>query len=206
MQKNSRTDNRLSASRNSGTLIDDTAVLVLVPVGRFCAYADPRTSVTAHNLWTAAISGGLPSIHGGSAPALHVLRPAQRSLYVTGCMLAKSPKRPPTPEAPTASFPPPRLRLLPGGAKPVPGRDFHPQSTSAFSRRPLLERECYNNHSTIVPHSIMLSIPLAAARSGAQLTMLAEVSRIRTSRSTRRHFRCTTLLPPRSSRSFPIHP
>jgi len=26
-------------------------------------------------------------------------------------------------------------RLLPGGANPVPGRDFHPQSTSAFSRR-----------------------------------------------------------------------
>jgi hypothetical protein len=25
--------------------------------------------------------------------------------------------------------------LLPGGANPVPGRDFHPQSTSAFSRR-----------------------------------------------------------------------
>jgi hypothetical protein len=32
---------------------------------------------------------------------------------------AKSPKRPSTPEAPTASFPPPPLRLLPGGANPV---------------------------------------------------------------------------------------
>src|SRR5215471_11382090 len=30
---------------------------------------------------------------------------------------------------------PPPLRLLPGGANPVPGRDFHPQWTSAFSRR-----------------------------------------------------------------------
>src|SRR5215469_15597224 len=50
-------------------------------------------------------------------------------------MLAKSPQRPSTPEAPTVSFPPPPLRLLPGGANPVPGRDFHPQSTSAFSRR-----------------------------------------------------------------------
>ena len=47
-------------------------------------------------------------------------------------MLAKSPS---TPEAPTASFPPPPLRLLPGGANPVPGRDFHPQSSSAFPRR-----------------------------------------------------------------------
>jgi len=26
-------------------------------------------------------------------------------------------------------------KMLPGGANPVPGRDFHPQSTSAFSRR-----------------------------------------------------------------------
>src|SRR5207248_7037544 len=59
------------------------------------------------------------------------------------CMRAKSPKRPSTPEAPTASFPPPPLRLLPGGANPVPGRDFHPQSTSAFSRR-----TCYGDLST----------------------------------------------------------
>ena len=81
------------------------------------------------------INGGPPTKHGGRAPALIVSRPAQRSLHVTACMLAKSPKRPSTPEAPTASFPPPPLRLLPGGANPVPGRDFHPQSTSAFSRR-----------------------------------------------------------------------
>src|SRR6266699_3873780 len=82
-----------------------------------------------------SINGGPPTKHGGRAPALIVSRPAQRSLHVTACMLAKSPKRPSTPEAPTASFPPPPLRLLPGGANPVPGRDFHPQSTSAFSRR-----------------------------------------------------------------------
>jgi hypothetical protein len=56
-------------------------------------------------------------------------------IHVTACMLAESPKRPFTPQAPTASFPPPPLRLLPGGANPVPGRDFHPQSTTAFSRR-----------------------------------------------------------------------
>jgi hypothetical protein len=35
--------------------------------------------------------------------------------------------------APTASSPPPLLRLLPGSvSEPVPGRDFHPQWTSAF--------------------------------------------------------------------------
>ena len=31
-------------------------------------------------------------LHGGLAPALIVSRPAQRSLHVTACMLAKSPK------------------------------------------------------------------------------------------------------------------
>ena len=79
-------------------------------------------------------------LHGGRAPALIVSRPAQRSLHVTACMLAKSPMRPSTPEAPTASFSPPPLRLLPGGANPVPGRDFHPQSTSTFPRRTVKSR------------------------------------------------------------------
>src|SRR2546426_10014943 len=79
------------------------------------------------------INGGPPTKHGGRAPALIVSRPAQRSLHVTACLLAKSPKRPSTPEAPTASFSPPPLRFLPGGAKPVSGGDFHPPSTSAFS-------------------------------------------------------------------------
>ena len=44
--------------------------------------------------------------------------------HVTACMLAKSPKRPFTPEAPTALFPPPPLRLLPGGANQFPGGTF----------------------------------------------------------------------------------
>jgi hypothetical protein len=38
-------------------------------------------------------------------------------------------------QEPTAGCTLTPLRLLPGGANPVPGRDFHPQSTSAFSRR-----------------------------------------------------------------------
>src|SRR5215469_4700154 len=37
------------------------------------------------------IRGGPPTLHGGRAPALIVSRPAQRSLHVTACMLAKSP-------------------------------------------------------------------------------------------------------------------
>jgi hypothetical protein len=64
------------------------------------------------------INGGPPTKHGGRAPALIVSRPAQRSLHVTACMLAKSPERPSTPEAPTASFPPPPLTIASGWSEP----------------------------------------------------------------------------------------
>src|ERR1700730_13265973 len=40
--------------------------------------------------------------------------------------------RPSTLKAPTASLPLLPFRLLPGGAKPVPGRDLHPLKSSAF--------------------------------------------------------------------------
>ncbi len=114
-----------------------TAGASRVATGQLCLLAVAITPAGLMELVRSycPINGGPPTKHGGRAPALIVSRPAQRSLHVTACMLAKSPKRPSTPEAPTASFPPPPLRLLPGGANPVPGRDFHPQSTSAFSRR-----------------------------------------------------------------------
>ena len=114
-----------------------TAGASRVATGQLCLLAVAITPAGLMELVRSycPINGGPPTLHGGRAPALIVSRPAQRSLHVTACMLAKSPKRPSTPEAPTASFPPPPLRLLPGGANPVPGRDFHPQSTSAFSRR-----------------------------------------------------------------------
>ena len=114
-----------------------TAGASRVATGQLCLLAVAITPAGLMELVRSycPINGGPPTNHGGRAPALIVSRPAQRSLHVTACMLAKSPKRPSPPEAPTASFPPPPLRLLPGGANPVPGRDFHPQSTSAFSRR-----------------------------------------------------------------------
>ncbi len=40
---------------------------------------------------------------------------------VAACTLARSPERPSTPNAPTASLPPPPLRLLPSGANQFPG-------------------------------------------------------------------------------------
>ncbi len=74
-------------------------------------------------------------LHGGLAPALIVSRPAQRSLTLRPTCSPSRLSDPLHRRPPTASFPPPPLRLLPGGANPVPGRDFHPQSSSAFPRR-----------------------------------------------------------------------
>src|SRR5215469_8842299 len=67
------------------------------------------------------IDVGLPSIHGGSAPASPVSGPAQRSLSLRPTNLPGRLKRPPTPEASAASLPPLLLRLLPGGANQIPG-------------------------------------------------------------------------------------
>src|SRR5271163_402740 len=44
--------------------------------------------------------------------------------HVTACILTESPMRPSTPKASAASLPPLLLRLLPGGANPVPGRVY----------------------------------------------------------------------------------
>src|SRR5713101_6534536 len=69
-----------------------------------------------------SIDFGLPQITVGSAPALTVSWPAQRSLTLRPTDSPSRHLRPSTPEAPTALLSPPPLRLLPGGAIPVPGR------------------------------------------------------------------------------------
>src|ERR1035441_5545572 len=80
-------------------------------------YADRRTSV-AHKC---SINVGLPQITVGSAPALSVSWPAQRSLALQPADSPSRLMRPSTPEAPAALLPPPPLRLLPGGAIQFPG-------------------------------------------------------------------------------------
>src|ERR1039457_2889112 len=80
---------------------------------------------------------GLPQITVGSAPALSVSRPAQRSLALQPADSPSRLMRPFPPEASAASLPPPLLRLLPGGAIQFPGGSFIPLWTSAFHGAPL---------------------------------------------------------------------
>src|ERR1039457_624862 len=68
-----------------------------------------------------SINVGLPQITVGSAPALSVSWPAQRSLALQPADSPSRLMRPSTPEAPAALLPPPPLRLLPGGAIQFPG-------------------------------------------------------------------------------------
>jgi len=70
--------------------------------------------------------GSLPQTTGGSAPALHVSRPARRSLALRPAWSLDRPRRSGSPEC----FKPCRhlhdpLRLLPAGTT-VAGRDSHP--------------------------------------------------------------------------------
>ena len=80
----------------------------------------------------------LPRINGGSASALPVSRPAQRSLRVAACVLAESPTGDPSSSECFSAirYLPAPLRLLPAGAT-VAGRDSHPLGHSAFPRRTL---------------------------------------------------------------------
>src|SRR5713101_3924008 len=84
-----------------------------------------------------SIDFGLPQITVGSAPALSVSWPAQRSLTLRPTDSPSRLMRPSTPEAPAALLPPPPLRLLPGGAIQFPGGSFLPLWFSAFHGAPL---------------------------------------------------------------------
>src|SRR5438034_8453998 len=112
-----------------------TAGASRVATGQLCLLAVAITPAGLMELVRSycPINGGPPTKHGVSAPALIVSRPAQRSLHVTACMLAKSPTRPSTPEAPTASLPSPPLRLLPGGANQFPGGSFTRSEPAPFT-------------------------------------------------------------------------
>src|SRR5215467_12295370 len=81
-----------------------------------------------------SIDVGLPQLHGGSAPALIVSRPAQRSLTLWP---ARSPSRLATlyTESSDRFVTSAVVSVATGWSEPVPGRELHPLKSSAFSRR-----------------------------------------------------------------------
>src|SRR5262250_3265187 len=83
---------------------------------------------------TISIIVGLPQLHGGSAPALHVSRPAQRLLTLWP---ARSPSRLATlyTESSDRFVTAAVVSVATGWSEPVPGRELHPLKSSAFSRR-----------------------------------------------------------------------
>ena len=109
-----------------------TAGASRVAAGSFCLHAVAITPAGLMELIRSyfSINVGLPQKHGGSAPALIVSRPAQRSLTLRP---ARSPSRLATLctrgfsglVASTAAL------IATGWSETVPGRDFHPQWTRA---------------------------------------------------------------------------
>src|SRR5260370_34567789 len=94
---------------------------------------------------------GLPQITVGSAPALSVSRPAQRSLALQPADSPSRLMRPSTPEAPTALLPPPPLRLLPGGAIQFPGEFISRCGPVPFTAH------CNRDVSPVDPSQVLLS-------------------------------------------------
>src|SRR5215469_3693840 len=83
---------------------------------------------------TISIVVGLPQFHGGSAPALFVSRPAQRSLMLWP---ARSRSRLATlsTESSDRFVTSAVVSVATGWSEPVPGRELHPLESNPFSRR-----------------------------------------------------------------------
>src|SRR5216683_8132185 len=97
-----------------------------LPVLRLIHYVCMPSPLPRRDRWNGfahycSIDFGLPQITDGSAPALSVSRPAQRSLVLQPADSPSRLMRPSTSEAPAALLPPPPLQLLPGGAIQFPG-------------------------------------------------------------------------------------
>jgi hypothetical protein len=124
----------------------------------------------AHNC---SIDVGLPQITVGSAPALPVSWPAQRSLALQPADSPSRLMRPSTPEAPAALLPPPPLRLLPGGAIQFPGGSFIPLWTNAFHGA--LRTPGYVNY----PHSVLIKpVPIQMPLANYALTIDFSIARV----------------------------
>ena len=74
--------------------------------------------------------GGLPHLPARSATTLDVSRPAQRSLAITACRLAESPKRPVCLEGSDGFVTSTAAPIATGWSDPVAGWELHPLKTN----------------------------------------------------------------------------
>src|SRR5271165_1289894 len=108
--------------------------VVNTPVARWALIA---RGTAYSNRFPVPSGGGLPHIHARSATTLDFSRPAQRSLAITACRLAESPKRPVCLEGSDGFVTSTAAPIATGWSDPVAGWDSHPlkTNTSHGSRR-----------------------------------------------------------------------
>ena len=108
--------------------------VVNTPVARWALIA---RGTAYSNRFPVPSGGGLPHIPARSATTLDFSRPAQRSLAITACRLAESPKRPVCLEGSDGFVTSTAAPIATGWSDPVAGWDSHPlkTNTSHGSRR-----------------------------------------------------------------------
>ena len=97
--------------------------VVITPVARWVLIA---RGTAYSNRFPVPSGGGLPHIPARSATTLDFSRPAQRSLAITACRLAESPKRPVCLEGSDGFVTSTAAPIATGWSDPVAGWELHP--------------------------------------------------------------------------------
>ena len=106
--------------------------VVNTPVARWVLIA---RGTAYSNRFPVPSGGGLPHIPARSATTLDVSRPAQRSLAITACRLAESPKRPVCLEGSDGFVTSTAAPIATGWSDPVAGWELHPLKTNTYGSR-----------------------------------------------------------------------
>ena len=106
--------------------------VVNTPVARWVLIA---RGTAYSNRFPVPSGGGLPHIPARSATTLDFSRPAQRSLAITACRLAESPKRPVCLEGSDGFVTSTAAPIATGWSDPVAGWELHPLKTNTLPRR-----------------------------------------------------------------------
>ncbi len=101
--------------------------VVNTPVARWVLIA---RGTAYSNRFPVPSGGGLPHIPARSATTLDFSRPAQRSLAITACRLAESPKRPVCLEGSDGFVTSTAAPIATGWSDPVAGWELHPLKTN----------------------------------------------------------------------------